>query len=274
MTTARFHRTSHNKKLSPVGRTTIAAAAAAGHAFRYRPKARAPFCSSTYVSIAATCSDAECPFKRGPDGAPGGCFVEAEHFTRKAMAQLDAAGASAQNAIADEVEAIDSAWCRDGVPQDGARGGRDLRIHVGGDTPDETAARALAGAAARWRARGGGSVWTYTHSWRRIPRAAFGAIAVLASCETHWQVASARRRGYAPALVVERFPDGKRPFMVAGTRFIPCPAESLNKTCVECRLCLDVDLHTKGLGIAFQVHGADASAATRPLVPLRAGRAA
>ena len=51
--------------------------------------------------------------------------------------------------------------------------------------------------------------------------------------------------------MVAKFPDGKRPFDVAGTRFVPCPAETLGKTCVECRLCLDVDLHAKNLGIAF-----------------------
>jgi hypothetical protein len=121
---------------------------------------------------------------------------------------------------------------------------------------------------------GGGRVWTYTHSWRRIPAHAFWPISTLASCETPDQVKAARRRGYAPALVVEKFPKGKRPFVVAGTKFIPCPAETIGKTCVECRLCLDADLRGMGAGIAFQVHGDHAAQATRALVPLKVRRAA
>jgi hypothetical protein len=260
---ARFHRTSANKKLSPVGKLALP------HAdFKCRPVPRAPFCSSTYVSIEATCSDA-CPFKRGPNGERGGCFIGADYFTQSAMRKLDA-GAEAllgREVILQEVEEIDRTWPR-GVPQDGARGGRDLRLHVGGDVPDELSAHFLAGAAAAWRARGGGAVWTYTHSWRSVTAGAFWPISVLASVETPEDVQLARGRGYVPALVVEEFPDGKRPFKVGGTRFIPCPAETLGKTCVECRLCLDAPLRAMGAGIAFAIHGRDAAAAKSALVQL------
>lgn len=266
---AKLHRASANKKLSPVGKVPY------DHPrYRFRPTPRAPFACSTYVSIEATCSD-ECPFKRGPNGEPGGCFIDADQFMRRSMRLLDEAARGREVLAVMRLEAseIDRAWPR-GIPQDGARGGRDLRIHVGGDTPNERGARMLAGAAARWIGRGGGAVWTYTHSWRSIAASSFWPIAVLASVEKPRQVREARSRGYAPALVVEDFPNGKRAFEVEGTRFIPCPAETLGKTCVECRLCLDVDLVAKGLGIAFKVHGADSAAAVAALTPLRIRSAA
>lgn len=245
-----FHRKSANRKLSPVARVPYP------HAhYKYRPVPVAPFACSTFTSIEATCSES-CLFKRG------GCYVAADQFMHRAMLTLDAGavGRTGSEVIAEEVDIIDRAWKHRGVPRDGWRGnGRDLRLHVGGDVPDAASAALLAWAAVRWAARGGGRVWTYTHGWRTIPRVSFGSISALASVETARQVRAARRRGYAPALVVEQFPAGKRPFEVAGTRFVPCPAETLGKTCVECRLCLDVDLHSKNLGIAFQLHGRDAS---------------
>lgn len=271
---ARFDSVSRNKKLSPVERVPY------DHAvFKFRPTPRAPFCSSTWVSIHATCPDT-CVFKRDAKGKPGGCFIDAEHFTGKAMARLDRAaqarGLQAREAILEEVVLVDGALRRWGwrVPQDGASGrGRDLRLHVGGDTPTAECAAMLARLAARWRASFGGDVWTYTHNWARIPAAAFGRVAVLASVELPKQVRAARRRGYAPALVVERFPNGKRPFVVADTVFIPCPAETVKKTCVECRLCLDTDaLRERGQGIAFAVHGDDSALAALALVPLRVGK--
>lgn len=263
-----FHRRSANRKLSPIARVPY------DHPhYKYRPTPVAPFACSTFVSIEATCSSS-CPFKMGPDGERGGCYVDADHFMRRAMGLLDAGavGRTGADVIAEEVRVIDRIWAHRGVPRDGWRGnGRDLRLHVGGDVPDAKSARLLAGAAERWTARGGGSVWTYTHAWDQIRRSAFGLISVLASVENARQVRPARRRGYAPALVVERFPNGKRPFVVAGTTFVPCPAETLGKTCVECRLCLDVDLHAKNLGVAFELHGRDAKHA---LVALNVRRAA
>jgi hypothetical protein len=267
--TVSFQRQSANKKFSRIEKVPY------DHPrFTTRPIPRAPYCSATYASIAATCSE-DCPFKRAKDGTPGGCFIDAEHFTRKLVAELDAGavGKKAVDVAREEAGEIDRVWPR-GIPQDGARGGRDLRLHVGGDVFDERSARILSGAAARWIGRGGGRVWTYTHSWRRIPAQAFWPISVLASVEQPSQIAAARRRGYVPSLVVDRFPDGKRPFSFGGTTFIPCPAETLGKTCVECRLCLDADLRGNNQGIAFQVHGADGAAARAALVPLRTRRAA
>ena len=230
-----------------------------------RPKARrSPFVSTTDVSIAATCRDA-CPFKGG------GCFAEAG-FTRFMARRLDAAaeGLTADQVIAEEAQLIDTAFKGGRVPQDGARGGRDLRLHVGGDVGSTLGARLLAGAAARWRDRGGGAVWSFTHAWREVPREAWGPISVLASVERPEDIEAARAAGYAAALVVDRFPSA-RAFTLPGsdTKIVPCPAETRSKTCVECRLCLDADkLLDRNVAIAFEAHGPTARRAREALVDL------
>lgn len=251
---ALFLTTSTNRKLSPVElepNTTE----------RLRPVARPPFACSTYVSIRSTCSDV-CGFKSG------GCYVRAG-FTAPLAERLDATavGLTDVEVARNEAWLIDSAFARrphrgamrkfTRIPQDGARGGRDLRLHVGGDCLTEAGARLLAAAAKRWRHRGGGAVWTYTHSWRVIPRAAWGSISVLASCETPEHVVEARGRGYAPALVVREFPD-RRAFCVSGIvgRVVPCPAEAGERTCVQCRLCFDDQaLLERAAVIGFAAHG-------------------
>ncbi len=251
-----FAETSANSKLSPVDLE-------ANTTERLRPVPRGPFCSSTYVSINSTCPDS-CTFKSG------GCYVRTG-FTAQLARELDVAAApEPAGVIRAEVTLIDQAFSQRGsglgrrhrgkpgtIPQDGARGGRDLRLHVGGDCPDAQSARLLAGAAERWADRGGGRVWTYTHRWREIPRAAWGEISVLASCETPEQVTEARGRGYAPSIVVRSF-EGRRAFRVRGIvgRVVPCPAETGERTCVQCRLCLDdAPLLERAAVIGFAAHG-------------------
>src|SRR5262249_7514854 len=95
-----------------------------------------------------------------------GCFAEAG-FTRFMARRLDAAaeGLAADQVIAEEAQLIDAAFKGGRVPQDGARGGRDLRLHVGRDVGSALGARPLAGpsggrprGAGGWRApRGGGA---------------------------------------------------------------------------------------------------------------------
>src|SRR5262245_14843732 len=81
-----------------------------------------------------------------------------------------------------------------------------LRIDIVGDDTTAEGARITGAAAARYRVRGGGPVWKYTHSWRAIPRNAWGpALSILASCETTDHVKDAHARGYAAALVVDGF---------------------------------------------------------------------
>jgi hypothetical protein len=243
-----FTEKSCNRKLSPVDFIDV------GKRFQ-QPHPRAPFCSSTFASIQASCPDS-CRFKKH-DGKAGGCFADAG-FTAMRSARYDraAAGMTPLEVIREEVAAIDGAFGGGSVPQDGARGGRDLRLHVGGDAANEQCASELGAAAGRWRARGGGDCWSYTHAWPTVRRAAWGpAVAVLASIEHESQVELARAQGYAPAVVVAKFPRAHRRFELGGVSFIPCLAEVRKTTCVECRLCFRGDLFDRKLGIAFQLHG-------------------
>lgn len=236
------------------------------HRVRPRIYAMGPFVSATSVSILATCP-ATCPFK-GTPSEPSGCYVRAG-FTAIQAAKLDrgAFGLSGDEVIAGECRAIDDAFDGGPVPQDGAAGGRDLRLHVGGDVPSVASTKMLARAARRWRARGGGAVWTYTHSWRTVPRSAWGdAIAVLASVEHAKDIEAARKRRYASIIVVDEFPS-ESAFTLPGTRsrVIPCPAETRGTPCVRCRLCLDRNLLAINAAIGLRVHGQHGRAARTAL---------
>lgn len=229
---------------------------------RTRFEPTGPYVASTYVSIAATCPDS-CAFKGN------GCYASAgaSHLTMRRLNDA-ARGWPALEVTLAEARAIDGVFVR-GVPQDGALGGRDLRLHVGGEVSCTTGARALADAARRWLERGGGQVWTYTHRWREIPREAWGPISVLASCETGADLDEAAACGYPGAITVPRFPRSR--FAVPGSRLIAiaCPAENGETTCSACRLCLDRELLGRGEAIAFAVHGKDAAKAARrlPVLP-------
>lgn len=243
---------SANSKLAPQ-RVEIAKSGRA----RFCPKG--PYVASTYVSIAGTCPDS-CEFKAK------GCYAKAG-ATHLTMSGLDrgALGLTALDITRAEAAAIDN-LCKRGVPADGAKGGRDLRLHVGGEVSCTAGARLLAAATERWLARGGGSVWTFTHRWRQIPREAWGRISVLASCATLDDVDRATQRGYASAIVVPSFPDGSRPFGFAGRRAVPCLAESARErgdmTCATCRICMkDHAILERGDVIAFSAHGSDADEA-------------
>jgi hypothetical protein len=254
---ARFVPISFNRKLAPVERLPTGS--------RLRPRARGPFVSTTDASIEATCT-ATCPFKGS------GCFAEAG-FTRFTARKLDEAarGLTVDQVIAEEARLINAAFNGGRVPQDGARGGRDLRLHVGGDVGSAVGARLLAGAAERWRDRSGGVIWSFTHAWREVPREAWGSISVLASVEQPEDIQVARAAGYAAAIVVDEFSSDK-PFFLPGsnTKIVPCPAETRGTTCVECRLCLDDDkLSERHVGIAFEAHGPTAHRAREALVRKR-----
>lgn len=243
---------------------------------RLRPTPRVPYCSSTYVSIEATCPD-HCAFRND------GCYAQAG-FTGGALRRMDrearAAKLCGDDVIANESELIDRAFLtnmRRGVPQDGARGGRDLRLHVGGDVASEDGARMLASSAIRWRLRGGGTVWTYTHRWTDVSREAWGPdISVLASVESVEDAHYARELGYAPAIVVDHHA-GERAYELREGKHsltvVPCPQQTRGVTCVECRLCLDRPLFEMGLGIAFAVHGTQVRSAKRRLPVLTSGAA-
>lgn len=230
-----------------------------------RPVPRPPFCSATYTSIAATCPQG-CAFRNA------GCFAQAG-FSGHLMRNLDAAASRLGPMDVTRIEAaVIREHARAGVRQDGARGGRDLRLHIGGDVGGgERGASELGNAASAWRIGGGGVVWTYTHKWRRIHPTAWGAVEALASVESESEAAEALRAGYAPALTVPAFPlETERAFDLGGIRMVPCPAQTRGTTCVKCRLCFDVGrLKRHETGIAFAVHGPAARKARARLAVLR-----
>lgn len=235
---------------------------------RRRPVAQGPYCSSTYVSIEATCPDA-CRFKAE------GCYVNAG-AARWAMERLDAQARDLTplEVSLTEADEIDRMYARSYIPQDGAKGGRDLRLHVGGEVSCTNGARALAAAARGWRNRQGGDVWTYTHKWREIPVTVWRGISVFASVETEAEALEADRHGYQVALTVAEFPRGPKAWQLGPLNVIPCPFESgAPLTCVECRLCLRGDFNRTRRGIrsaiAFAVHGPEAEPTRKRLAVLQ-----
>lgn len=221
-----------------------------------RPISHPPFVCSTYVSVSATCPS-DCVFK------DNGCYVQVG-VTKNLIRKLDRAAAfqelDADDVIKAEVDLIDSVFPK-GAPQDGYQGGRDLRLHVGGDVQTERGAAMLAGAAERWRKRGGGQVWTYTHSWRAIRPELFGDISVLASVETVADADLAFEYGYVPAITVRAF-DKPTTFDLPGSeiglRVLPCSALTWHSNCVACRNCLRTDtvaMNKRPLAIGFIPHG-------------------
>jgi hypothetical protein len=243
---AAFYPKSFNSKLSPTH--VDKSRTARGEYLRALP----PFVSSTRVSFEATCPSS-CAFKAR------GCYERAGFTGRFTRAMDDAAanGWTGDMVTALESSLIEQSFDGGQVPQDGARGGRDLRLHVGGDVASARGARMLGCAATRWRARGGGSVWSFTARWRTIGRAAWGKdISVLASVQSVGAAQAAAERGYSPAMVVKDLVTD-RAFDAGGIKLIPCPAETRGKTCVQCRLCLDGKL-PPSTGVAFGMHGRDA----------------
>lgn len=197
---------------------------------------------ATYVSIEGSCPSA-CPLK------DDGCYAQTSGFLGKLARALNE---EEKDPNAAECELIDASYKGGPVPP-----GRALRLHVSGDCADRHKASALACAVARWQRRGGGPAWNYTHAWRTVRRSAWGKVSVLASIENPLQARVVRRQGYAPALVVESHPPDGRAYEKDGTRWIPCPAQTREVGCTDCRLCFDADaLFERRAGIAFAAHGA------------------
>lgn len=235
---------------------------------RYEPIG--PFVASTYVSISATCPTT-CPYK------DNGCYAQAgaSHLTMAARDRYGRRTTGLDVSLA-EAEALRKLWPR-GVPQDGHRGGRDLRLHVAGDVSCAKGAAAIVAAVRELEQRGLGSAWSFTARWREIPAKLWGTVFVLASVQTPAQCVEAYAAGYVPALTVERLPRGRKIFPIAGTKLrgLPCPFEAgvPGVTCSSCRLCLDkrTMLRRRGLVIVFQLHGKDSAKAARRLRVLNGG---
>ena len=131
--------------------------------------------------------------------------------------------------------------------------GHALRIHVSGDATSTFRAQQMARGASVWL----GPVWSYTHAWRTVPRDAWGRVSVLASVETEEGALRALQEGYAAALVVSAHPaDGRAYRTLGGLKLIPCPSQTRDVKCTDCRLCWDdKNLLRQNAAITFAAHG-------------------
>ena len=107
----------------------------------------------------------------------------------------------------------------------GLSGERPLRLHIVGDCKDRAATEIVSNAVDGYRARHGQPSWTYTRAWEQVPRESWGAVSVLASCESARQVRRAHSRGYATAIVVGVF-ERETAYMSGGIKIVPCPQET------------------------------------------------
>lgn len=206
----------------------------------------------TYVPIENSCSD-KCQLKKHKICYAKQSFVGMINHrleqASKALTPIDIAKA--------EAKAIINSFKGKPIPQDGKFGGRDLRLHVSGDSRTKAGTKILSFAAQNYINRGGGKVYTYTHSWHNQPRKQWGKISVLASLDNYKDAPKARALGYAPAIVVETFPSDKAfSLPESDVKWIPCPAQTKDVSCVDCRLCFDADkLFERNVGISFASHG-------------------
>lgn len=211
------------------------------------------------VTMAAqTSCPSTCAFYRS------GCYAESgPQGICTARLNKAGAGATPETVAQDEAAAIR-----------GLSGRLPLRLHVVGDCATEAAARIVAEAAADHTAKAGQIVWTYTHAWRTVPRAAWGAVSVLASCETAADVAEAHARGYAAAIVTPATGQAKAWRTPQGDTMVPCPQQTGRAAdCAACRLCWrdGANLAARRV-VVFEAHGSGRRKAEAALAA-RAGEA-
>ncbi len=196
--------------------------------------------AATYAPITKTCP-ASCPLRDNGCYAQSGNVAFAVRRTEAYTDGLD--GDTVAILEGDELSDLASSAPR----------GHPLRIHVSGDAITPFRASQMARGAAYWP----GPVWSYTHAWGAVPRAAWGRVSVLASCETLAGVQLALALGCAAALVVPDHPKDGRARTVDGVKLIPCPAQTRGVKCTDCRLCWnDALLLKQGACITFAAHGA------------------
>ena len=129
-----------------------------------------------------------------------------------------------------------------------------LRLHVVGDCRTPQAAEIVANAAFKYSLKEDQPVWTYTHAWRDVPRASWGNVSVLASCETFEEVQEANGKGYATCMI--RYAPFEKRFKWNGFTMQPCLEMTTGKQCKDCKLCFnDKLLRGHKTIICFFPHG-------------------
>lgn len=215
---------------------------------------------ATYVSIEASCPTS-CPLKGES------CYAQ-QSFTGMHGRKLDqeAIEFSPLQAAQQEAKAINNSYGGRKIPL-----GRDLRLHVAGDSRTVKGTRLINKAVGNWKARGGGDCWSYTHAWKHVPRKDWSNVSILASVNSIDDVKLARQQGYAPALVVAEHTSNKA-YLLEGssTKWIPCPNQTTGVACSDCRLCFNADRLFQGhYGIAFAAHGINKNKIKRRLAVIQ-----
>lgn len=223
--------------------------------------------AATYTAQVSCPSD--CVFFNG-----GGCYAESGATGTFVTAPLNEEAARRGATLIDVADA--EAASIDRMPTDKIQG-LPMRLHGVGDCRTDEAARIVSATARRYRERGGGPVWTYTHAWRTVQRRSWEGVSVLASCETVADAHAATARGYAPSIVVDVFADHRLYKVSGGTisrperdlQVLPCPAQTHHDvSCASCRLCMDDEaLLGRGYAIGFAVHG-DGNAMKKAMLAL------
>jgi len=211
---------------------------------------------ATYVSIKASCPK-DCPLMGE------GCYAQLGmvgiHTVRL---DAEAKGFTALQAARSEAKSIDDSYKGGAVPA-----GRAMRLHVAGDSRTLAGTRLINNAVGRWQKRGGRDCWSYTHAWKNVPREEWNNVSMLASVSNVTEAKEAMEQGYAPAIVVPEHPSDKA-YKLGNSdiKWIPCPAQTREVGCSDCRLCFNADrLQENGFGIAFAAHGVKKSALKRHL---------
>jgi hypothetical protein len=202
---------------------------------------------ATYTSIKKSCPST-CELK------DKGCYAQSS-YVGMIVNRLDrrAKGQTALDIARAEARTIDQAYGGRKIPNNTF-----LRLHVSGDSRTVKGTRLLSKAVSRWRKRGGVKAYSYTHAWKRVPQKEWGDISILASVSNLREAEEARKKGYAPALVVPEHADIKS-YKLNGSdiSWIPCPAQTKDDIgCSDCKLCMRADyLFDSNHGIAFAAHG-------------------
>lgn len=200
----------------------------------------------THLPIKQTCPS-DCPLR------DAGCYAQlgwgGVHMRRLERAAA-AAGATMLDIARAEAEGIRELALRPGAV------GTPLRLHHSGDLGTAAAVREVASAARFYSEEAEAPVYTYTHGWRRIARRTWDTVSILASVHSLAEGAIALARGYAPAVTVPQHAGPKAWRDDSGIKWIPCPEQTLGRTCEECKLCFDSEkLVENRAGIAFAAHG-------------------
>jgi hypothetical protein len=216
---------------------------------------------ATYASIKKTCPST-CSLKQDKS-----CYAM-NSYVGMHVARLDsrARQGSPLDVAKAEARAIDDAYNGKKIPA-----GRALRLHVAGDSRTIKGTRVINAAVARWKERGGGDCWGYTHAHQHVPRSMWSVVSILASIESLKDVEAVRKQGYAPALVVPEHTTHKA-YILPGSdvKWIPCPAQTKpggkEVGCTDCRLCFNADrLYHNNMGITFAAHGVNKNTLKRHL---------